>query len=79
VNWRATVSELGALTRELHRIAHMLGQEGRTAAPAQPDLLDVARLRQVVRNNTKALIRANVNSWELGRPLTASDSRQMRQ
>jgi hypothetical protein len=31
---RCAVSELGALTRELHRIAHVLGQEGRAAADA---------------------------------------------
>jgi hypothetical protein len=71
---RCVVSELGALTRELHRIAHMLGQEGRAAAPELPDLRDVARLCQVLRSNTKALIRANVNSWELGRPLNTSAS-----
>jgi hypothetical protein len=72
---RCAVSELGALTRELHRIAHTLGQEGGAAASEQPDLRAVARLCQVLRSETKALIRANVNSWELGRPLTASVSR----
>jgi hypothetical protein len=72
---RCAVSELGALTRELHRIAHMLGQEGRAAASEPPDLREVARLCQVLRSNTKALIRANVNSWEIGRPLSASASR----
>lgn len=69
---RCAVSELGALTRELHRIAHMFGQDGRAAASEQPDLRAVARLCQVLRSGTKALIQANVNSWELGRPLTAS-------
>jgi hypothetical protein len=72
---RCAVSELGALTRELHRIAHVLGLEGRTAAPQQPDLRAVARLCQVLRTDTKALIRANVNSWELGRPVSTSPSR----
>jgi hypothetical protein len=71
---RCAVSELGALTRELHRIAHMLGQEGRAAAPEPPDLRAVERLCQVLRSNTKALIRANVNSWEIGRPLSVSAS-----
>jgi len=71
---RCAVSELGALTRELHRIAHVLGQQSRPAAPEQPDLQEVARLCQVLRSNTKALIRANVNSWETGRPPTTSTS-----
>jgi len=59
------LSELGALTRELHWIAHVLGQEGRAAASKQPDLRAVVRLCQVLRSDTKALIRSNVNSWEL--------------
>jgi hypothetical protein len=53
---RCAVSELGALTRELHRIAHVLGQDGRAAAPDQPDLRAVAKLCQVLRSDTKALI-----------------------
>ena len=72
---RRAVSELGALTRELHRIAHALGQHGRAAAPEQPDLPAVLRLCQALRSETKALIRANVNSWEIGRPASATASR----
>jgi hypothetical protein len=72
---RCAVSELGALTRDLHRILHALGQNGRAAATGQPDLHAVIRLCQVLRSDTKALIRANVDSWEVGRPLTASASR----
>jgi hypothetical protein len=45
-------------------------------APGQPDLQAVALLCQVLRSDTKALIRANVNSWEIGRPLSAPISRQ---
>ena len=72
---RRAVSELGALTRELHRIAHMLGQHGRAAASEQPDLPAVLRLCQALRSETKALIRANVNSWEIGRPASVTASR----
>jgi hypothetical protein len=72
---RCAVSELGALTRELHRIAHVLGQDGRAAAPDQPDLRAVAKLCQVLRSDTKALIRANVNSWELGRAVSPQQVR----
>ncbi|MHB8815500.1 MAG: hypothetical protein ACYDAE_19860 [Steroidobacteraceae bacterium] len=73
---RCAVSELGALTRELHRIAHVLGHDGQAASPDQPDLPAVLRLCQALRSDTKALIRANVNSWEIGRPSSASASRQ---
>ena len=72
---RCAVSELGALTRELHRIAHVLGQDGQAASPDQPDLPAVLRLCQALRSETKALIRANVNSWEIGRPLSVAAGR----
>lgn len=75
---RCAVSELGALTRELHRIAHLLGQQSRPDTPEQPNLREVARLCQVLRSDTKALIRANVNSWEIGHPQTACSSRNQR-
>lgn len=68
---KRAVSELGVLTRDLQRVVHVLGQGGR----GQPDLQAVVRLCQVLRGDTKALIRANVNSWEIGRPLSASASR----
>ena len=71
---RCAVSELEALTRELHRIAHVLEQQDRAAVPERPDLRAVARLCQVLRSDTKALIRANVNSWELGRTVSSSAS-----
>jgi hypothetical protein len=48
----------------------VLGQDGRAATPGQPDLQAVVRLCQMLRSDTKALIRANVNSWEIGRPLS---------
>lgn len=75
---RCAVSELGALNRELHRIAHMLGQQSRPDIPEQPKLREVARLCQVLRSETKALIRANVNSWEIGHPQTSCSSRNQR-
>ena len=65
---RRAVSELGALTRDSHRIVHALEQNGPTAAAGQPDLQSVVRLCQALRSDTKALIQANVNSWEIGHP-----------
>jgi hypothetical protein len=53
----------------------VLGQNARAAG--QPDLQAVVRLCQLLRSDTKALIRANVNSWEIGRPLSASASRNL--
>jgi hypothetical protein len=72
---KQAVSELGALTRDLQRIVHVLGQDGRAATSGKPDLQAVVRLCRVLRSDTKALIQANVNSWEIGRPLSASTLR----
>ena len=61
---------------DLHRIVHTLAQEGRAAAKGQqPDLQAVVRLCQALRSDTKALIQANVNSWEIGRPVNGAASR----
>lgn len=69
---KRAVSELGALARDLHRLAQVLGQEGGTAVP--PDLRAVTRLCETVRSDTKALLSANVDSWEIGRPPNAPRS-----
>lgn len=75
---KSAVSELGAVARDLHRIAHVLEQERR--AVVHPDIRSVARLCQALRSDTKELIRANVNSWEIGWPLPGSTYRKrMRQ
>jgi hypothetical protein len=73
---KRAVSELGVLARELHRIAHIIGQGSRGAAPDRPDLRAVAKLCQALRSDTKALIRANVNSWELGRAASVQQVRE---
>jgi hypothetical protein len=52
----------------------VLEQQARPVTQEQPDLREVARLCQALRSDTKALIRANVNSWELGRPVSTSSS-----
>jgi len=72
---KRAVSDLGALTRELQTIVHLLEQPGQAGTPGQPDLPAVVRLCKVLRSDTKALMRANVNSWEIGHPLSASASR----
>jgi len=75
VTLRCAISELGALARDIHRMVHALGPEGRAAESEQPDLQAVVRLCQTLRSDTKALIQANVNSWETGHPTSESVSR----
>jgi hypothetical protein len=59
---KRAVSELGShLTRDLHRMVHAVEQDGPAAAAEQPDLQTAIQLCQVLRSDTKALIRANAN------------------
>ena len=59
---RRTVSELGAITRSLHCIAGA----GDTAA-GRRDLRNTQRACEGLRNDIKALIKANARSWDQGR------------
>lgn len=70
---KRAVSELGVLARDLHRLAQVLGQEG-AGTTVSPDLRAITRLCEAVRSDTKALVSANVDSWEIGRPPNAPPS-----
>lgn len=58
---RRAISELGAITRNLRCTP------GDTPA-GQRDLQDVQRVCEALRNDIKALIKANASSWDLDRP-----------
>ena len=58
---RRTVSELGAITRNLRCIASAGDIPG-----GQRDLLNTQRVCEVLRNDIKALIKANASSWDQG-------------
>lgn len=60
---RRTVSELGAIARNLRCISSV----GDIPA-GQQDLLNSQRLCEALRNDVKALIKANASSWDLGHP-----------
>jgi len=66
-----------ALVQIDHTLVDVIVVDSLTRTPIQrpwPDLREVARLCQVLRSNIEALIRANVNSWEIGRPVSTSPS-----
>src|SRR5205085_438758 len=62
---KRAVSELGAIVRDLGHIARAM-QAGHTPVLAQPDLRAVLRVCEVLRNDTKALIEANMKSSDQG-------------
>jgi hypothetical protein len=58
------IAELGAIARNLN--ARAANSAGHGAGPAREDLLAMLKVCEAVRANVKALIKANVNAWEVG-------------
>jgi hypothetical protein len=63
---KRSVAELGAIGRNINQIARAANQGGRVAAPGRDDLRSIIRVCEGLRDHVKALIRANLRSWESG-------------
>ena len=64
---RLTVNQLAALGRNLNTMTRLMHQEGRPPAPGRDDLQLMLRVCEGIRDHTRALIKANLVSWEVGR------------
>src|ERR1700734_2412214 len=63
---KGTVSELGSLGRNLNQIARAANQGERVSGPGSEDLRAILRVCEGSRDRVKALLRANLDSWERG-------------
>ena len=63
---RRSVAELGAIGRNLNQIARATNSGDRVVSPTREDLRAILRVCEALRDNVKGLIRANVNTWEIG-------------
>jgi len=63
---KQSVSELGAIGRNLNQIARAANQGGRAAGPGHEDLRAMLKVCEGLRDHVKALISANTMSWENG-------------
>lgn len=63
---KRTVAALGAIGRNLNQIARAANQGAGPAAAGTDSLSALLKVCIVLREHVKALIKANVNSWELG-------------
>jgi hypothetical protein len=63
---KRSVAELGAIGRNLNQIARAANQGGKPAGPGREDLRAMLRIAEGLRDHVKALIRANVLSWNQG-------------
>lgn len=63
---KRSIAELGSLGRNLNQIARIAHQTGRITGPARDDLRSMLKICEAMREHIKALVRANVASWESG-------------
>ena len=63
---KRSVAEVGAIGRNLNQIAHALNRGEHSSGPSREELHALLQALYVLREHTKALIRANLESWEVG-------------
>jgi Bacterial mobilisation protein (MobC) len=63
---RRSVTELGAMGRNLNQIARAANQGGRVVGPTQEDLMAVLRACMGLRDHVAALMQGNLTTWETG-------------
>ena len=63
---KASVTELGAIGRNLNQIARAANGSGRLAGPSRADLEALLRVCESLRVHVKALLNANLRSWVIG-------------
>lgn len=65
-NLQASVRELAAIGRNLNMMARLLHQDARHAAPGRQEVQAMLRVCEALRDHFRALIKANLISWDLG-------------
>jgi antitoxin component of RelBE/YafQ-DinJ toxin-antitoxin module len=65
---RQSISELGAVGRNLNQIARAVNQGGRPNLPGRNELLTMLKIAEALRDHFKGLLRANAASWFNGDP-----------
>ena len=60
---KRSVAELGAFGRNLNQIARALNQGATAALPGRDDVATMLRIAEALRDNFKALLKANELSW----------------
>lgn len=63
---RRSIGELAAIGRNLNQIAKAANDGGRVPGSAREEFRAMLRVCEALRDNTKALLKANLRSWESG-------------
>ena len=64
--FKRSVAEVGAVGRNLNQIAHAFNRGDQPTGPSKDELRALLQALYALREHTKALIRANLQSWEVG-------------
>lgn len=63
---RRSIAKLSALGRSLNQIARALNQDARVAGPGRNEVLAMIRVAEGLRDHFRALLKANIESWQQG-------------
>lgn len=63
---RRSIGELAAIGRNLNQIARAANDGGRVPGSAREEFRAMLKVCEALRDNTKALLKANLTSWESG-------------
>ena len=63
---QAAVRELVAIGRNLNTMARLLHQDARQSVPGRQEVLAMLRICEALRDHVRALIKANLISWDIG-------------
>jgi hypothetical protein len=63
---KRTISELAAIGRNINQIAKVANEGGRMPGSAREEFRAMLKICQALRDNTKALLKANETSWSTG-------------
>jgi hypothetical protein len=63
---KRAIAELGAIGRNLNQLAKAANQAGRIVGPSREELRALLRACEGLRDHVRALLDANLRSWEVG-------------
>ena len=63
---KRSIGELASIGRNINQIARAVNEGGRPPGSAREEFRAMLKICEALRDNTKALLRANVTSWEMG-------------
>ena len=63
---KRSIGELASIGRNINQIARAVNEGGRAPDSAREEFRAMLKICEALRDNTKALLRANVTSWEMG-------------